>query len=129
MRIQKVVFIPEADVLQLCARDSNFMKNYFTDMGNKISILAEKIRMFQFKTLRQKIAGYILGLSGDAKLRSVKLVYSKEVLSEIMGVARPSLSRELSNLSSLDIIEVAGKTINILNREALVEIISSEDEE
>ncbi len=122
-----IVFIPKNDVFMLCSQDSRFMQNYFTDMGDKISILAEKIRLYQFNTIKQKLAGYILGLSGDMKLRTVKLVYSKEVLSEIMGVARPSLSREFSNLVSYGYIETSGKTIRIINRNAMEEILKNGD--
>ncbi|MDC7227285.1 MAG: Crp/Fnr family transcriptional regulator [Spirochaetales bacterium] len=123
----KIIFIPKKAVLELCAAEQVFMLNYFTDMGDKISILAEKIKMYQFNTIRQKISGYIIGLSGAMKLKSVKLVYSKEVLAEIMGVTRPSLSRELSNLSASGIIKVSGKTIDILDRPALESLLSEEE--
>ncbi len=119
----ELFLIPKEAVLSLCSLNRNFLESFLTDMGDKITVLAEKIKMFQFNTIRQKIAGYILGLSGPRKIRVVKLVYSKEILAEIMGVTRPSLSREFSNLAAEGLISVQGKTVEILNRELLEELI------
>lgn len=123
----EILSIPKAAVLELCQKSSVFMQHYFTDMGDKISILAEKIRLYQFNTIRQKIAGYLLGLTHARNLNSVKLLHSKEVLAEVMGVTRPSLSREFSNLAVDGIIEVNGKVIRILDRPALESLLEEQD--
>ena len=118
-----LLIIPADTVITLCQKSRDFMQSYFTDMGTKISILAEKIRLYQFNTIRQKIAGYLLGLSGPRQLDSVKLVYSKEILAEMMGVTRPALSREFSHLAEEGIIETNGKKIRIADRRVLEDII------
>ena len=123
----EILSIPKAAVLELCQKSSAFMQYYFTDMGDKISILAEKIRLYQFNTIRQKIAGYLLGLTHARCLSSVKLLHSKEVLAEMMGVTRPSLSREFSNLVADGIIEVKGKIIRILDRSALEYLLEEQE--
>ena len=120
----EILSIPKKAVLDLCSASQSFMEGYFVDMGNKITILAEKIRLYQFNTIRQKIAGYILGLSGERKLRVVKFVYGREVLAELMSVTRPALSRELSALVHEGIISVKGRSVEIVDRQALVEIIT-----
>lgn len=121
-----VLFIPKDTVLELCRASRSFMLNCFRDMGDKISILAEKIRLYQFNTIKQKIAGYLLGLSGPRNIQTVKLVYSKEVLAEIMGVTRPALSREFSNLSSDGLIDIEGKSVRILDKTGLENILLSD---
>ena len=119
----ELLLIPLDVVLKLCSANQDFLLYFLTDMGDKITVLAEKIRLFQFNTIRQKIAGYLLGLSGRRHINPVKLLYSKEVLSEIMGVTRPSLSREFSNLASEGIIETKGKTVRIIDRGRLEELL------
>ena len=121
-----LLFISKETVFTLCQQNREFMNKYFTDMGDKISLLAEKIRLFQFNTIRQKIAGYLLGLSGPRGLDTIKLIYSKEVLAEIMGVTRPSLSREFSNLAAEGLIGIEGKNIKLLERESLEDILYQE---
>lgn len=123
----ELLSIPKSAVLELCKSSTSFMLNFFTDMGDKISILAEKIRLYQFNTIRQKIAGYLLGLIGARNLVTVKLLHSKEVLAEVMGVTRPSLSREFSRLVREDLIEVSGKTIRIINRPGLEALLYEQD--
>lgn len=115
----EVLSIPKNAVLELCRLSKDFMLGYFTDMGDKISILAEKIRLYQFNTIRQKIAGYLLGLTTSRNLTTVKLLHSKEVLAEVMGVTRPSLSREFSKMVNDGIIDVKGKFITIIDKTAL----------
>jgi len=119
----EILSIPKAAVLKLCHSSQSFMNGYFTDMGDKISLLAEKIRLYQFNTIRQKISGYLLGLIGARNLTTVKLLHSKEVLAEIMGVARPSLSREFSKLVQEGILEVNGKNVIILDCSRLQELL------
>ena len=119
-----LLFIPREDVLTLCSKSREFTANYLRDMGDKVSILAEKIRLYQFSTIRQKIAGYILGLAGPRELNSVKLVYSKEILAEIMGVTRPALSREFSNLINEGLIKSSGKNVTIEDRQGLKDLLS-----
>ena len=121
-----IVSIPRAAVLALCGESADFTRNYFTDMGNKISLLAEKIRLYQFTTIKQKIAGYLLGLSGERELGTVRIVFGREVLAEIMSVTRPALSREISAMVRAGIIETEGKTVRIIDRGALLDLAYGE---
>jgi len=118
----ELLSIPRAAVLAMCRENEDFMLKFFTDMGDKITFLAEKIRLFQFSTIRQKIAGYLLGQTGERKLSTIKLVYGREVLSELMSVTRPALSREISALVREEVIEVQGRTVHILKRHALEDL-------
>ncbi len=122
----RVLSIPKEAVFKLCQLSTDFMQGFFTDMGDKISMLAEKIRLFQFNTIRQKIAGYLIGLTSERGLSSVKLLHNKETLAEIMGVTRPSLSREFSNLAKEGLIEVNGKNVTILDSEGLKSVLFEE---
>ncbi len=106
-------------VVSILQTNRTCMINYLTTLGNKINILAEKIRLFQFSSLQQKIAGYLLNLYEKQGSNSLVIPYTRENLADFFGVARPSLSRELSRMSEAGIIAIDGKKIQLLKKTAL----------
>lgn len=119
-----VLKIPKDTILSLMQEFPSFLEGYLTENGDKLLFLSEKIRLFQFKTLKQKIVGHILLLSGRQGSNEVRMMYSREDLSQLMAVARPSLSREISLLVSEGFLEVKGKTVRILNKKGLMALLS-----
>jgi CRP-like cAMP-binding protein len=115
----KLISIPKDSIINIAQKNKYFLLNYFSDSGNKVVFLAEKLRLFKFKSIRQKFTGYILSLSGKQKTDIVKLPYTREKLAELFGVARPSLSRTCSEMSDEGLIELEGKTVTILDKKLL----------
>ena len=106
-------------VLKLCMENEIFLNNYMRDIGNKVIFLAEKVRLFRFKSINQKLAGYLLNLQIKQGGDSVRLTYSLEELADLFGVARPSLSRILSEFYSEGVLEKEGRIIHILDSKKL----------
>jgi len=119
----RLISIPKSSIISIAQRNKHFLLNYFNDSGNKVVFLAEKIRLFKFKSLRQKFTGYILSLSGKQNSETVKLPYTREKLAELFGVARPSLSRVCSEMSDEGLVKLEGKTVTILDKRELKESI------
>ncbi|MCF7953459.1 MAG: Crp/Fnr family transcriptional regulator [Spirochaetales bacterium] len=115
----RLLRIPKKRLLSLFQREPVIMENYLRDMGDKVAFLADKIRLIQFSTLKQKLAGYLLFLRDSQKRDSLKLLYSREKLAEMFGVERPSLSRELSRMNDEGLLEVKGREILITDLESL----------
>jgi len=122
-KIIRVMSLKREDILSLAQNNRTFLQNYFSDSGNKVAFLAEKIRLFKFNTLQEKFAGYILNLSGKQNSDRVKLPYSREKLAELFGVARPSLSRTCSELAAVGLVELQGKVVTILDKKGLEAVI------
>lgn len=120
----RVFALPRRDVLRFCREDERILKNLLEDNGNKVTVLAEKLRLIQFASIREKIASYLLDQANTRGSDSLELSYSKEQLAELFGVTRPSLSREFSSLCSEKILRQEGRRVQILDREALMEILS-----
>ncbi len=121
----KICAISRNSVLKLLQKDERILRNYLRDTGDRLSLLAEKINMLQFTTIREKIAHYLLDEGQRQESDSPRLSYSMEVLSELFGVTRPALSREFSHLCEDGIIGREGHIVHFLDREALEEIIDS----
>lgn len=115
-------------MVRLCQKNETFLMNYLQDTGDKVVFLAEKIRLFKFKSITQKIAGYLLNLAGKQGGDSVRMTYSREQLADLFGVARPSLSRGFSEYYEEGILKAEGKIIHIMDRKRLKGKISGNSE-
>ena len=113
-------------VISILQTNRSYLINYLSTIGNKVNILAEKIRLFQFSSIQQKIAGYLLNLYEKQGSNSLVIPYTRENLADFFGVAHPSLSRELSRMSEAGIIAIDGKKIQLLKETALKYLLDGE---
>jgi CRP-like cAMP-binding protein len=118
--------IPRSVVCIFLRQNEAFMYNFLTDMGTKLTFLADKLYLNQFSTIKQKIASYLLDQADKQGNESVEVKITKEVLAEMFGVARPSLSRSFSNMQEEGIIAQEGTMIHILDQDRLEQIIEEE---
>lgn len=118
--------IPKEIVFMLMQKSRSFLENIVTDMGNKLSILADKIYSLQFSTIKQKISAYLLDLSNKQSTNSPELRVTKEVLAEIFGVTRPALSRCFSEMVKAGYFEQEGKIVHINSISELEEAVLEE---
>lgn len=123
-----VIAIPKIELLKLCMSDTTILEALLSESGSRIQFLSERLRLTQFATLRQRIADWLLRkvqatarISPQQELR-VKAEPTFEKIADLMGVARPSLSRELSRMKKEGLLDIEGKTIEIKNLEALKQI-------
>ena len=114
--------IPKASVLELFRRNEQFLENYMNLSANYARTLSDKLFFMSFKTIRQKIASYLLRLKqqGDSP---IQLDRSQQELSDYFGVSRPSLARELSHMQEDGMIIADRKQITILQKEWLIRLI------
>ena len=110
-------------LMVLFSRNDKVLYNFMEDVGNKIVLLADKIALFRFKTLKQKVCGYLLSLEERQRVDSIYLPYNKEILAELFGVARPSLSRILSELEEQGFIILECRTVHLMNKQGIREQI------
>jgi len=115
--------IPRRMILRMMQANEHFLLNYLEDSGLRLTVLAEKLRLIQFSTIREKIASYLLDLADKQSTESPSVPVSKETLAEIFGVSRPSLSREFSRMVDEGILDQEGRRIHILHRKELEEIL------
>ncbi len=121
----RILEIPRESVIRLLQESRQFLENYLAETGDKLVFLTEKIRLIKFKSLSQKIAGYLLGLSQRQKSDNLRLPYSREQLADLFGVARPSLSRSFSEFHEAGLLSSQGKKVTILDKPSLMKIIKT----
>lgn len=118
----ELLVLPKESVLQLLQIEMVFLNNYLNVVSNRAQFLSEKLRFLSFRSLRGKIAHYLLQLSGG-KAIEVVLPQSQEEMAEMFGVARPSLGRTIRDMHNEGLINASARNIQIINKDALVALI------
>ena len=119
----EVIEIPKASVLELFRSNEQFLENYMNLSANYARTLSDKLFFMSFKTIRQKIASYLLRLYKQQQQLQITLDRSQQELSDYFGVSRPSLARELSHMQEDGMIIADRKQITILQKEWLIRLI------
>lgn len=117
----ELIVLPRNSVVTLMQSSETFLTNFLNVVSNRAQFISGKLRFLSFKTLKGKIAHYLMELDNLQKHNGrVVLNKSHEELAELFGVARPSLSRALRELHHQGIIEARGRNVRIINLEALL---------
>lgn len=118
-----VLFLSAQDVIGLCSRKPVILKNFVSLLSNKIFMLNRKIKMLSYPSIRQKIANHIFDEYAKQKTLSLVLSYDRNQLSELLGVPRPSLSRELSRMRDDGLISYRKNSLTILELDKIEQLI------
>lgn len=119
----KILFIPRNEVVRLLQGSSVVLSNYLNAISNRTQFLSSKLWFFSFRTIREKVAQYLLSLTQDSKSDKVMINKSQGELAEFFGVTRPSLARVFSEMEQEGLIRVERKEITIINRNGLVNML------
>ena len=115
--------LPKSSVLSLFRKNEQFLENYMNLSANYARTLSDKLFFMSFKTIRQKLASYLLRLYKQQQQTHITLDRSQQELSDYFGVSRPSLARELAHMQEDGLLIADRKHITILQKEQLVRLI------
>ena len=119
----EVIELPKSSVLSLFRKNEQFLENYMNLSANYARTLSDKLFFMSFKTIRQKLASYLLRLYKQQQQTHITLDRSQPELSDYFGVSRPSLARELAHMQEDGLLIADRKHITILQKEQLVRLI------
>ena len=119
----EVIELPKSSVLRLFRKNEQFLENYMNLSANYARTLSDKLFFMSFKTIRQKLASYLLRLHKQQQQAHITLDRSQQELSDYFGVSRPSLARELAHMQEDGLLIADRKHITILQKEELVRLI------
>jgi CRP/FNR family transcriptional regulator, dissimilatory nitrate respiration regulator len=114
----ELLIIDRADFLKLLVKNDKILVNFLDLISNRTQFLSEKIKFLNFKTIKSKLAHYILQKAGIEK-RSIVLDLTQNDLADFFGVARPSVARALGELEEDGYIIANRKNIEILDKKGL----------
>lgn len=90
-----------------CAHHSKIIFNMMGMFAEEAEKNSKKIQLLTCGSLRQRIALYLLQNSREN--RRIELTMNREELAAVLNAARPSLSRELSQMQDEGIIRMEGR--------------------
>jgi CRP/FNR family transcriptional regulator, dissimilatory nitrate respiration regulator len=117
----ELLFVDKHDFLKLLKSNDKILVNFLDLIANRSQFLSEKIKFLNFKTIKNKLAYYILQKSGKEN-DEVILDMTQNDLADFFGVARPSVARALRELKDDGYLLTSGKHIKILNKKGLSEL-------
>ena len=119
----RAAIITRTGLSRVFQAEQQVLERYLREMGDKVSFLAEKVRLAELAGIRQRFADYILRLRNRFHTDELILPLSREKLAEMFGSARPSVSREISRMCDEGLISVSGKAVTILQPEKLKNLL------
>ena len=119
----KVLFITNSDLItrceKMCPWHNAMLQNFIRIISDKALMLNKKIEYLSIKSIRGKIASYLLDQYQNTKSNTIILPLKRNDLAEFLNVSRPSLSREICQLRDEGIIDFHLTTFKIKNIETL----------
>ena len=117
----EILIIDKFDFLILLKSNDRILVNFLDMISNRTQFLSEKIKFLNFKTIKGKLAHYILQRAGKEGAE-IKLDRTQNDLADFFGVARPSVARAIGALEEEGYIIADRKNIQILDKKGLGEL-------
>ena len=112
-----VLKIGKQNVFNLLAIDTNFARAMLAGLSLRLHALVGDVESYSLRSGVQRVIGYLLQQCADQgnaeDERSVTLPIFKQVLASRLNLTPESLSRELHELESANLITVKGRQIKI----------------
>ncbi|MDR2085403.1 MAG: Crp/Fnr family transcriptional regulator [Bacteroidales bacterium] len=116
----EIILFPKKSIVKLLTESESFMRTYMSFSSSKTQFLSERIKFLSIKTIKGKLAYYILSKNAGGEF---DLELNQTELAEFFGVTRPSLARSLSEIIDEGIITLDKKKGIILNEKKLKELL------
>jgi CRP/FNR family transcriptional regulator, dissimilatory nitrate respiration regulator len=118
----KMLIIFKNDFTQLLSANQHVLKNYLSIISGKAQFLSQKITFLSFKTIKEKIAYYLLQnyKPGNQIIITNK---SQTGLAGMLGVARPSLARTIGEMEADQLIRWERNRVVIVDLNSLQSLL------
>ena len=111
-------------LLKLLQTDARILENFTTEIASATYMLQQRLELLSYHGIGQKAAFWLLTQLRQTGKTCVQIPGSVSKWAMLMNVSRPSLHRELKKLEGDGIITYAPPAIQILNAEALQDVLS-----
>lgn len=105
-----------------CARHEKLRENLLSEITAKYWTQREQLRLLRIRSLRERLAAFLLARAGDVGAARFSLSMTREDLADYLHANRSAVSRELSRMRSEGLIDFRRDAFTLLNRSALERI-------
>jgi CRP-like cAMP-binding protein len=118
-----ILYLPKDSLAFLLQKSNPMLLNFLQMVSNRATFLTERIWFLSFKTIREKIAHYLIDLA-DPETNRLKMTLTQQQIADYFGVTRPALARSLAQLEEEQVIRIEHKELVILDRKKLMQSLS-----
>lgn len=123
----RVLFFPRKAFIDLVKREPSLALSLLAILCQRLRRFTRLIEDLSLKEVPGRLAAYLLYLSERRGLAGqVELDITKGQLASLLGTIPETLSRILAKMSQAELIEVNGRSIKLLDREALENLAAGE---
>ncbi len=122
-----VTFIPKEDFLRLFKENGDVALYFTTLLSHALTAAEQDIVDLAYKPVRGRLAEALLQLNqvfdnqeAEAKKQGIRL--SREDLANMIGTAKETVIRLLSEFKTENLIHIKGRTINVVDQNGLLRI-------
>ena len=108
---------------QLLRTDERVELNFIRLLSGTSSFLARKVRLLTLQTVREKVARFLLEETRHCGGETIVLKHSRQEIADTFAVTKFSLQRCLNAFVQEGLIDISGKTISIINKRALADMV------
>lgn len=119
----RVLIIYREEFLKLLRMNETIMMNYLNMVSSKAQFLSRKIKFLTFKTIKGKLANYLVSL-GIRVGEEIELPVSQQELADLFGVARPSVARGWADLEKEGVLEIRNRRVILKDMAKLRSILN-----
>jgi len=119
----KMLVIQKKDFTAMLSMEARVMVNYINIVSGKAQFLSGKITFLSLKTIKEKIAYYLLQRIKHSGDMEIGIDLSQTSLSDLFGVTRPSLSRTILEMEKQEILTWFRERVEIRDLKKLQQIL------
>ncbi|MCD6297005.1 MAG: Crp/Fnr family transcriptional regulator [Deltaproteobacteria bacterium] len=118
-----VLFFPRAAFVDLITRIPSLAMNMLAVLSRRLREFTVQVENLSLKEVPGRLAAYLLYLADEeGKEEAVTLSISKGQLASLLGTIPETLSRIFARMTELNLIEMDGRNIKLLNLNGLEEL-------
>jgi CRP-like cAMP-binding protein len=126
MEQSRVFFFPKRSFVDLIKTNPSLALNMLGILSRRLRRFAALIDDLSLKEVPGRLAAYLLYLSQQRKgSADLELSITKAQLASLLGTIPETLSRILGKMTAQGLVETQGRSIRILDRESLQELVES----
>lgn len=118
-----VLFFPRAAFVDLITRIPSLAMNMLAVLSMRLRAFTVQVENLSLKEVPGRLAAYLVYLADEqGKEDIISLSISKGQLASLLGTIPETLSRIFARMTELNLIEMDGRRIKLLNRSGLKEL-------
>jgi len=118
-----MLVIQKKDFTAMLSMESRVMVNYINIVSGKAQFLSGKITFLSLKTIKEKIAYYLMQRIKSSGNKIVAIEITQTGLSDLFGVTRPSLTRTILEMEKQGILAWSRDKVEINDLKKLQQIL------